>query len=113
MSQFWRVSAVTSVGLFLESCAFFFVISVAAVAIHLPQAGLPLWLVFLALLASYFLSTWIQSLPYTRGLRGMIGLAVSLVFLLVLSYALLSGYPTKRRDSGVTFLFLALLLQGF
>ena len=86
MSQFWRASAVTSVGFFLEACAFFFAISVAAVAIHLPEAGLPLWLVFLALLSSFFLSTWVQSLPYTRRVRGVIGLAVSVVFLLALSY---------------------------
>ena len=86
MSQFWRVSAVTSVGLFLEACAFYFAISVAAAAIHLTEARLPIWLVFIALLSSYFLSIWVQSLPYTRGIRGMIGLAVSLVFLLILSY---------------------------
>ena len=86
MSQFWRASTVAGVGFFLETCAFFFAISVAAAAIHLPEAGLPLWLVFLALLSSFFLSTWVQSLPYTRSVRGMIGLALSVVFLLVLSY---------------------------
>ena len=86
MSQFWRASAVTSVGLFLEACAFYFAISVAAAAIHVTEARLPIWLVFIALLSSYFLSIWVQSLPYTRGIRGMIGLAVSLVFLLILSY---------------------------
>lgn len=86
MSQFWRASAVTSVGLILESCAFFFAISVAAAAIQLAESRLPIWLVFFALLSSYFVSRWVQSLPYTRGVRGVIGLAVSLVFLLILSY---------------------------
>ncbi len=86
MSQFWRASVVTSVGLFLEACAFYFAISVAAAAIQVTEAGLQIWLVFLALLSSYFLSIWVQSLPYTRGLRGMIGLATSVVFLLILSY---------------------------
>ena len=86
MSQFWRTSAISSVGLFLESCAFFFAISVAAAAIQLAETRLPIWLVFLALLSSYFTSIWVQALPYTRGVRGVIGLAVSLVFLLILSY---------------------------
>ena len=37
-------------------------------------------------MSSYFVSIWVQSLPYTRSVRGVIGLAVSLVFLLILSY---------------------------
>lgn len=85
MSQFWRASAVTCVGLFLEACAFFFAISAVAVFIRLPGASLPLWLVFLALLSAYFLFSWVQALPYSRSIRGMIGLAVSVVFLLAFS----------------------------
>ena len=98
MSQFWRASAVTGVGLFLETCGLYFAISVAAVAIRLPEAGLPLGLVFLALLSSYFLSVWVQSLPYSRSLRGVIGLAVSIVFLLVLSYLHAGPGPGSLND---------------
>ncbi len=98
MSQFWRTSAVTGVGLFLETCALFFAISVAAAAIRLPEAGLPIWLVCMALLSSYFLSVWVQSLPYSRSLRGVIGLAVSIVFLLVLSYLHAGPGPGSLND---------------
>ena len=98
MSQFWRISAVTSVGLFLEACAFYFAISVAAVAIQLPEAGLPLWLVFLGLLSSYFLSVWVQSLPYTPSVRGVIGLALSVLVLLALSYMHTGPGPGSLSD---------------
>lgn len=55
----------------------------AVAAIKLSEAGLPIWLVFLALLTAYFLSMWVQALPFTRGIRGGIGLAGSLLFLAI------------------------------
>ena len=98
MSQFWRASAVTSAGLLLETCAFSLAISVAVAAINLSDAGLPIWLVFCALLTAYFLSMWIQALPFTRGIRGGIGLLGSLLFLAIFS----SSIPGPDRVRGTS-----------
>ncbi len=85
MSQFSRISAVTLVGLFLETCAFYLVIRMASAAFHQSEAGLPFWLVFLSLLLAFLLSLYVQTLPLARGLRGTVVLGASVLCLLFLS----------------------------
>ena len=85
MSQFWRASAVTGTALFLEAVGAFLAISVFAAVTNSAGAGLPWWLVFLALLWSFLLSLYIQTIRFTLNLRGLIGLGVSSLSLLVLA----------------------------
>ena len=85
MSQFWRASAVTGTALFLEAVGAFLAFSVFAAVTNAAGAGLPLWLVFLALLWSFLLSLYIQTIRFTLNLRGVIGLGVSSLSLLVLA----------------------------
>jgi hypothetical protein len=86
MSQSWRTSAVTAVGLFLETCAFYLVAAIVSAALDQPRAGLSFWLVLLALSWAFLLSGYVQSLTLSRNLRGTIGLVASVVSLLVLSH---------------------------
>lgn len=95
MSQFSRISAVTLVGLFLETCAFYLVIRMASAAFRQSEAGLPLWLVFLSLLLAFLLSLNVQTLPLARGLRGTVGLGASVLCLLFLSYLNPGPGPTS------------------
>tara|TARA_B100000315_G_scaffold254695_1_gene296304 strand:+ start:640 stop:2052 length:1413 start_codon:yes stop_codon:yes gene_type:complete len=85
MSGFWRTSAVIGVGLFLETCAFYLVITVVSALLGEADAALSFWLVFVALLWAFLLSGYVQSLSLSRGLRGAAGLTASVLSLLVLS----------------------------
>ncbi|MDP6228545.1 MAG: DUF4129 domain-containing protein [Dehalococcoidia bacterium] len=85
MSGFWRTSAVTGVGIFLEACAFYLVIAIVSALLGETDAALSFWLVFTALLSAFLLSGYVQSLPFSRGLRGAAGLTASVLSLLVLS----------------------------
>ena len=86
MSQFWRISAITGVGLFLEACAFYLAFVLASGFLGLHEASLPFWLVFLALLWAFLMSGWVQRLSISFRLRGTVGLVASVVSLLLLSY---------------------------
>ena len=85
MSQFWRSSALAGVTLFMETCAFYWVIVVASVAIHVTESSLPFWLVLLSIIVAFFMSGWLQTLPWSRRLRGVIGSLISLAALSLLS----------------------------
>ena len=86
MSQFWRISAITGVGLFLEACAFYLIFVLASEAIRLSEASLPFWLVLLTLIWAFLMSGWVQRLSLSLRLRGAVGLIASIVSLLVLYY---------------------------
>jgi hypothetical protein len=85
MSQFWRNSLIIGIALFLETCAFYLVFTIVTTIIQLPEAGIPFWLVFLALLWAFILSWYIQTISFSLNLRGVFGLIVSIVSLLILS----------------------------
>lgn len=101
MSQFWRSSAITGAALFLEAAAAYLVIGLLALLTNTALDRLPLWLVLLALAWAYILSLYIQTIRFSLNLRGVIGLALSLLSLMVL--AGLSGMglvPLGRILSG-------------
>ena len=85
MNQFWRTSAVTGTALFLEAAGAYLVISVFTALSSSPEARLPIWLVFLALLWSFVLSLYVQTIRFSLNLRGIIGLLLSAFSLLVLA----------------------------
>ena len=86
MSQFWRSSAATGVGLFLETCAFYLIIGIVSATIQMAEAGLSFWLVFLSLLCAFLVSKYVMVIPLSRNLRGIVGLTASVVLLLLLSH---------------------------
>ena len=85
MNQFWRASAVTATALFLEAAGAYLAISVFTALSNSPEARLPIWLVFLALLWSFVLSLYVQTIRFSLNLRGIIGLFLSVFSLLVLA----------------------------
>ena len=85
MSQFWRGSALPGVALFMETCAFYWVIVVVSIAIHLSESSLPFWVVLLTIFGAFLVSGWVQVRPFSRRLRGLIGLSASVAALIVLS----------------------------
>lgn len=86
MSQLWRVSVVTGAGLFLETCAFYLIIKMISGALHQSEAVFPFWLVFVALLCSFLVSTYVQTFKFTPNLRGSLGLGISVLALLGMSH---------------------------
>ena len=85
MNQFWRASAVTGTALFLEAVGASLAIAVLTTLSNASGANLPLWLIFLALLCSFVLSLYVQTIRFSLNLRGAIGLAVSLLSLVALA----------------------------
>jgi uncharacterized membrane protein YwzB len=86
MSQFWRNSAITGVGLFLESCSFYLLIAIISAALQQREAALPFWLVFLSLGWAYLLSFYVQTLRFSLNLRSAFGLMISVASILFLSH---------------------------
>ena len=85
MSQFWRASAVTGTALFLEAVGAYLAIAVFTALSNTLGAKLPLWLVLIALLWSFILSLYVQTIRFSLNLRGVIGLFISCLSLLVLA----------------------------
>ena len=101
MSQFWRTSAITGAALFLEAAAAYLVIGLLALLTNTELARLPLWLVLLALAWAYILSLYIQTIRFSLNLRGVIGLALSLLSLMALAGLSGIGFvPLGRILSG-------------
>lgn len=101
MSQFWRTSAITAAALFLEAAAAYLVIALLSLLTNTAAARLPLWLALLALAWAFILSLYIQTIRFSLNLRGVIGL-----FLSLLSLMILAGL------SGIGFVPLGRLLSG-
>jgi hypothetical protein len=85
MSQFWRTSLLTGAVLFLETSAFYLVFSMIAGVLNLPQAGIGFVLTYVALLWSYLLSLYVQTVRFSLNLRGALGLVLSVCSLLILT----------------------------
>ena len=84
MRPAWRNRAITGVGLFLEGCTLYFILSAVAQLVKLEQLQMPFWLVLVSLGWAYGLSVWVLNLRLTPVLRGLVGLAAGLPSLLVL-----------------------------
>ena len=102
MSQFWRTSAITGTALFLEAAGAYLAIAVFTALTNTAGARLPLWLIFVALAWAFLLSLYIQTIRFSLNLRGVAGLAVSLLSLLVLA----------NLNTGTGFLPVAQILGG-
>ena len=101
MSQFWRTSAVTGAALFLEAAAAYLLIALLTTLTGTAAARLPLWLVLLALAWAFLLSLYIQTIRFSLNLRGVIGLSLSLLSLLLLAGLSGMGFmPLGRLLSG-------------
>ena len=85
MSLFWRTSAITGAALFLEAAAAYLAISLFTTLTNMAGARLPLWLTFLALTWAFLLSWYVQTIRFSLNLRGIFGLSVSLISILVLA----------------------------
>ena len=85
MNQFWRASAITGTALFLEATGAYVAISVFTVLSNSAQARLPIWLVFVALIWSFVLSLYVQTVRFSLNLRGIIGVSLSVISLLLLA----------------------------
>ena len=85
MALSWRARAITVVTLFLEGCALYLIIAVFAHLAKFGQLKMPLWLVLLSLVWAYALSSWILTLRITPVMRGLVGLALGVPSLLVLT----------------------------
>ena len=86
MNQLWRNSSVTGVGLFLEACAFYLVIKLVSNGLGQSGAALSIWLVFVVVLVSYVLSLYVQTMKFTSNLRGLAGLGITALSILVLAH---------------------------
>ena len=85
MGPAWRTRASTTVALFLEACVLFMVFATAAGLARLEQLHMPFWLVIVSLAWGYGLSSWVLSLKVTPVLRGLVGLALGVPSLLILT----------------------------
>ena len=85
MNLFWRASAITGTALFLEATGAYLIISVFTAMSNSEPARLPIWLIFLALLWSFVLSLYVQTIRFSLNLRGVIGLFLSAFSLLLLA----------------------------
>ena len=93
---------ITGVALFLEGCSLYLVIAVVSHLMKFEQLQMPFWLVVAALAWSYGLSSWILTLRVTPVIRGLIGLAVGVPSLLILT----------AWNAGQTLLPFGLLVSG-
>ena len=85
MSQIWRTSLVTGVTLFLETCGLYLLFGMIGNGLQQPEAVLPFWLVFLALVWAFLLSMYVQTVRFTGNIRGYLGLGISVFSLLFLA----------------------------
>ncbi len=85
MSAFARAALITGIALFLEGFALYLASRLLANAIRLPDAAIPLGVAMLAMGWSFILSWYVQTIRFSLNLRGIIGLALSAVSVLVLA----------------------------
>ncbi len=85
MTNFARGAFVTGVTLFLEGFAIFLLGRLVSNAIRIPEAGLPLGIAIVAIAWSFILSWYVQNIRFSLNLRGVIGLIVSALSVLVLA----------------------------
>lgn len=85
MSQFWRNSIITGVGLMLETCSFYLLFIIISTAVQVQDSRVPLLVVFLTLVWSFSLSMYLQTIRFSLNLRGAMGLIISVVSVMILS----------------------------
>ena len=85
MTAFARGAFVTCVTLFLEAFAIYLIGRLLSNAIRLPEAGIPLGIAMVAIAWSFILSWYVQNIRFSLNLRGIFGLLVSALSLLVLA----------------------------
>lgn len=120
MGSFARGALVTIIALFLEGFALYLACRLLANVIRLPDAAIPLGIAMLAMGWSFLLSWYVQTIRFSLNLRGVIGLALSAISVLVLAGAsmgagwfpigdVVSGDLKTVAALGVTALFMLLL----
>ena len=85
MTTFARAAFVTGITLFLDGFAIYLLGRLVSNAIRLPEAGLPLGIAMVAIGWSFILSWYVQNIRFSLNLRGVIGLIVSALSVLVLA----------------------------
>ena len=85
MTAFARGAFVTCVTLFLEAFAIYLIGRLLSNAIRLPEAGIPLGIAMVAIGWSFILSWYVQNIRFSLNLRGILGLLISALSLLVLA----------------------------
>ena len=85
MTAFARGAFVTCVTLFLEAFAIYLIGRLLSNAIRLPEAGIPLGIAMVAIAWSFILSWYVQNIRFSLNLRGIFGLLISALSLLVLA----------------------------
>lgn len=85
MTTFARGAFVTCVTLFLEAFAIYLIGRLLSNAIRLPEAGIPLAIAMVAIAWSFILSWYVQNIRFSLNLRGIFGLVISALSLLVLA----------------------------
>ena len=101
MGRLPRTAAITAAALFLETSAYFLLFGMVANLLGLPGAGLSFGVAFLALLWVFILSLYVQTLRFTANLRGVLGLAVSIISFLFFLF-LDSGLSLGSLGAAVT-----------
>ena len=85
MTNLARGAFVTCVTLFLEGFTIYLLGRLLSNAIRLPESGIPLGIAMIAIAWSFFLSWWVQNIRFSLNLRGVIGLIVSALSVLILA----------------------------
>lgn len=85
MTLFSRSSLLVGIALFLETSAFYLVLSIITSLIQLPEARMSFWLTFLAFLWAFLLASYVQTVRFSLNLRGVLGLMLSVASILILS----------------------------
>ena len=85
MSRNWRSGAITASVLFLEGCALYLAFAAISAATQAPAVKLPFWLVLLALVWGFALSSYLLTVKVTPRIRGLIGIAAGIPSILVLA----------------------------
>ena len=85
MSRYWRSGVITASVLFLEGCALYLAFAAISAVTQAPAVKLPFWLVLLALVWGFALSSYLLTVKVTPRIRGLIGLAAGIPSILVLA----------------------------
>ncbi|MXZ90214.1 MAG: DUF4129 domain-containing protein [Chloroflexi bacterium] len=85
MTALGRAALITCIALFLEGFALYLASRLVANATRLPDAAIPLAIAMLAVGWAFLLSWYVQTIRFSLNLRGIIGLLLSAVSVLVLA----------------------------
>lgn len=85
MTALGRAALITCIALFLEGFALYLASRLVANATRLPDAAIPLAIAMLAVSWAFVLSWYVQTIRFSLNLRGVIGLLLSAVSVLILA----------------------------